>query len=301
MTMMLDGLTGILHAGSVRRLRTAYSGPCMRVKNESTAVEADIGFTGNWLNTTALAAHLSGAAGTVSKMYDQSLAANDGVRGPNSWAAFTPEPSPSELSGKPGLGCHSPAIEGCIRTANGTVTLDGSGVLMHVAGRSDAAQQQINTSSDDKASQYAGIMTDDSGGTVNIWANEGIRGIIHRDNSLIVARRSFGDMGVGSVAAPVSAVGVLQFTVNSSGVAQLWRDNTGGTPGSTSGSLGPGFFAYGHTGSQWGDGGFLWGWIMEAVLSSDPTQRAGFYSSWVADFAGAPAGVKSIAGSGGMI
>lgn len=59
-------------AYSVRKLRTAYTGSCMRVRNESS-VELDIEFdaSGN-LDESALLTHCGGGDGFVVKWYDQS-------------------------------------------------------------------------------------------------------------------------------------------------------------------------------------------------------------------------------------
>lgn len=59
-------------AYSVRKLRTAYTGSCMRVLNESS-VELDIGFdsSGN-LDESTLITHCGGGDGFVVKWYDQS-------------------------------------------------------------------------------------------------------------------------------------------------------------------------------------------------------------------------------------
>ena len=72
-TLLLDqyGQDNIL-AYSVRKLRTAYTGNCMRVRNGSS-VELDIGFdsSGN-LDESALLTHCGSGDGFVVKWYDQS-------------------------------------------------------------------------------------------------------------------------------------------------------------------------------------------------------------------------------------
>ena len=72
-TLLLD-LYGanVKIAYSVRKLRTAYTGDCMRVRNDST-VELDIGFdaSGN-LDEPALLTHCGSGDGFVVKWYDQS-------------------------------------------------------------------------------------------------------------------------------------------------------------------------------------------------------------------------------------
>ena len=59
-------------AYSVRKLRTAYAGNCMRVRNDSS-VELDIGFDGSGnLDESALLTHCGSGDGFVVKWYDQS-------------------------------------------------------------------------------------------------------------------------------------------------------------------------------------------------------------------------------------
>ena len=75
----LDGLTAAA-AYSTRRLRTAYTGPAIRVRRSSDNVEADIGFTtAGDLDTAALLAHVQHGGpgpgnedGFVTAWYDQS-------------------------------------------------------------------------------------------------------------------------------------------------------------------------------------------------------------------------------------
>jgi hypothetical protein len=63
----------ILRAGySLRRLRTAYSGSCVRVRRSSDNTELNIGFANNLLNTTALLAFTGSGNGFVQTWYDQS-------------------------------------------------------------------------------------------------------------------------------------------------------------------------------------------------------------------------------------
>ncbi len=64
--------TNVKIAYSVRKLRTAYTGNCMRVRNGSS-VELDIGFdaSGN-LDESALLTHCGSGDGFVTKWYDQS-------------------------------------------------------------------------------------------------------------------------------------------------------------------------------------------------------------------------------------
>jgi hypothetical protein len=60
-------------AFSVRKLRAAYAGACMRLRRASDDAEVDIGFDGaGWLDEAATRAHLGAASGFVVTWYDQS-------------------------------------------------------------------------------------------------------------------------------------------------------------------------------------------------------------------------------------
>lgn len=60
-------------AFSTRRLRSAYTGPLIRVRRTSDDAELDIGYGGdNWLNEAALVAHVGASNGVISAWYDQS-------------------------------------------------------------------------------------------------------------------------------------------------------------------------------------------------------------------------------------
>lgn len=64
-------------AYGLRRLRTNYTGPAIRVRRTSDNAEADIGFAANGsLNVAALLAHCGGSSGFVRTWYDQDLAGN---------------------------------------------------------------------------------------------------------------------------------------------------------------------------------------------------------------------------------
>jgi hypothetical protein len=59
-------------AYSVRKLRAAYTGACMRVRRSSDNTEQDIGFVGNNLDTAALLSFVGAGNGFVTAWYDQS-------------------------------------------------------------------------------------------------------------------------------------------------------------------------------------------------------------------------------------
>lgn len=63
---------GAGNAYSVRKLRTAYAGSCIRVRRSSDNTEQNIGFSGNALDTTALLSFVGAGNGFVTTWYDQS-------------------------------------------------------------------------------------------------------------------------------------------------------------------------------------------------------------------------------------
>jgi hypothetical protein len=69
--MVLDSITSAA-AFSVRRLLSAYSGACLRVRRSSDNAEQDIGFLGVNLDTAALLSFCAATNGFVVTWYDQS-------------------------------------------------------------------------------------------------------------------------------------------------------------------------------------------------------------------------------------
>lgn len=64
-------------AYSLRQLRAAYSGPCIRARRSSDNAQEDFGFAGGWLNSTALLSWAGAASVFVVTDYDQSGNARD--------------------------------------------------------------------------------------------------------------------------------------------------------------------------------------------------------------------------------
>lgn len=70
---LLDALSvGPKAAFSTRKLRAAYSGSALRVRRSNDNTEQDIGFSGNDLDTAALASFVGSNSGYVVTWYDQS-------------------------------------------------------------------------------------------------------------------------------------------------------------------------------------------------------------------------------------
>jgi uncharacterized protein YjdB len=59
-------------AVGLRKLRSAYTGPAIRLRRATDNAESDFGFVGNDLNKDAISAWLNGADGYCVKLYDQS-------------------------------------------------------------------------------------------------------------------------------------------------------------------------------------------------------------------------------------
>jgi hypothetical protein len=71
-TLLLDDYPGAAVAYSFRKLRSAYTGNCLRVRRSSDNTEIDIGFLNNVLNTTALLTFIGASNGNITIWYDQS-------------------------------------------------------------------------------------------------------------------------------------------------------------------------------------------------------------------------------------
>ena len=84
---LLDIYTGAAAAFSMYKLRSAYSGNCLRVRRDSDNTEQDIGFVNNFLDTTSLQTFVGSNSGYIVTWYDQSGNSNDAT---NSTTATQP-------------------------------------------------------------------------------------------------------------------------------------------------------------------------------------------------------------------
>jgi hypothetical protein len=80
---LLDDYPNAELAYSFRRLRSAYTGSCIRVRRSSDDVEQDIGFVNNELDTSALTSFIGANNGLIRTWYDQSGNANNAVQTTN--------------------------------------------------------------------------------------------------------------------------------------------------------------------------------------------------------------------------
>jgi hypothetical protein len=70
-SLLLDLYPNAAAAYSLRKLRSAYTGACIRVRRSSDNAEQDIGFVANELDTAALLAFVGSGNGLIVTWYDQ--------------------------------------------------------------------------------------------------------------------------------------------------------------------------------------------------------------------------------------
>jgi len=70
--LLLDLYPSATAAYSFRKLRTAYTGNCLRVRRLSDNTEQDIGFVSNYIDKTSLSSFVGASNGYITKWYDQS-------------------------------------------------------------------------------------------------------------------------------------------------------------------------------------------------------------------------------------
>lgn len=70
--LLLDLYPSASFAVSLRKLRTGYSGNCLRVRRSSDNTEQDIGFSNNYLDTASMKTFVGASNGFVVTWYDQS-------------------------------------------------------------------------------------------------------------------------------------------------------------------------------------------------------------------------------------
>lgn len=96
----VPNLTNVFAAYSLRRV-TSYTGPLVRIRNSSTTVEQDFSYgSDGWVSAAAVASFLGGAAGTISKWYDQGVGGRDVVQ---ATVANQPTFTPKSYGPRPGL------------------------------------------------------------------------------------------------------------------------------------------------------------------------------------------------------
>lgn len=78
--LLLDLFPNATVAYSLRKLRSAYSGNCIRVRRSSDNTEQNIGFVGNDLDTASLLTFCGAGNGFVTTWYDQSGNSNNATQ-----------------------------------------------------------------------------------------------------------------------------------------------------------------------------------------------------------------------------
>jgi hypothetical protein len=76
-SLILDNITNSVGAYSIRKLRTEYTGACIKIRRSSDNTELDIGFVNNLLDTDAMLEFVGAGNGFVSVWYDQSGNSHD--------------------------------------------------------------------------------------------------------------------------------------------------------------------------------------------------------------------------------
>jgi hypothetical protein len=74
--LILDCYPNAEAAYSLRKLRTAYTGNCIRVRRTGDNVEQNIGFVNNYLDTAALKTFIGSVSGFITTWYDQAGSRN---------------------------------------------------------------------------------------------------------------------------------------------------------------------------------------------------------------------------------
>jgi hypothetical protein len=78
-SFLLDEYPAAAAAYSLRKLRAAYTGNCIRVRRDLDNAEINIGFVNNVLDITALQTFVGGNSGFITIWYDQSGNSNNAV------------------------------------------------------------------------------------------------------------------------------------------------------------------------------------------------------------------------------
>jgi hypothetical protein len=151
--LLLDAYPGAAAAYSLRKLRTAYTSSAIRVRRSGDNTETDIGFDVNGnLNTTTLLTFVGGGDGFISKWYDQSGNANDGLQ-----TIFGAQPKI--------------VISGVLQTQNGLPTLFYDNYSVEFT--------NLITSSGDTSAYIVGRgLTDGRGGPIIGHSNPGGSGMV---------------------------------------------------------------------------------------------------------------------------
>lgn len=163
---LLDTYTGSAGAWSLRRLRTAYTGQCVRLRRASDNVESDFGFAADgWVDQTSIAAWVGASSAFVVTLYDQSGNGRDmtqatAARQP-SWSA-----SVASFNGRPGVTFDASQTQFLSR-ANDVLTGTSAATILAIAYRDGTQALRV----------IAGFGTSTNGARLHVEAaNTGQRG-----------------------------------------------------------------------------------------------------------------------------
>lgn len=235
-TGLLDTYSGAAAAYSVRKLRSAYSGNCIRVRRSNDNTEQNIGFDSNGnLNESALTTFVGGNDGFVTTWYDQSGNGNNAVQ---STAANQPKIVSSGVvekdNGKPKLIFNGNSLFDC----GDVLTVGSNNLITFVVARDTSAGGGVFYSRaypDGRPARYALLNNSDGSFIVNstgsnisvtttldnnkkLWNQEFIANTSHKfykNNSLIGSfAGSVGEIGIGPVSLPfvIGAYGPTYFS-----------------------------------------------------------------------------------------
>lgn len=100
-TGVLDGISSVAAAYSLRKLRSAYSGSAVRVRRSSDSTEQDIGFASDGeFDSSAFSSFVGGGTGYVKTWYDQSGSSRDATQ---ATTGSQPQIALSALNAKAGI------------------------------------------------------------------------------------------------------------------------------------------------------------------------------------------------------
>lgn len=77
---ILDTVPGASLALSLRKLRSAYAGYCIRIRRSSDNAELDIGFVNNWVDIATILTFIGTGSGYIVTWYDQSGNGNNALQ-----------------------------------------------------------------------------------------------------------------------------------------------------------------------------------------------------------------------------
>lgn len=203
-SFLLDTYSGAATAYSFRKLRSAYSGNCIRVRRSSDNTEQDIGFVSNVLDTTSLLSFVGANNGFVTTWYDQS---GNAVNITNSTAATQPQIVSSGAlvtvgGGFTGMSSYGKLLSNTQTNASTQATFIGW--QQETTGNDSLWALPLMTIGSTTSSTYAGILQSGSGTSAN--SNFGSPSY-YKNNSLLGSTR--GDLYTAFVTGSKSIANVI--------------------------------------------------------------------------------------------